>query len=253
MVPARAANAHRRFTGTAAALARAHAVRHELAALARRFLATTTAGTDHRYWFALAYVHATDSILHAVHTGRYERPDLMLRAVHEFHRIYRANLAQPGAHWKTALHPLDTPESTTLLSVYRAVRPQVIAHIQHDLPVVLARVYRRGTPLAALEADYRTTALQLGRAVRAFLRELQRHLRPAERRLLALLECCGLVSMPVTALVLADRRVARRKHLDTVHDRKLRARAPSGTRRDREDRSSGPQIRVYTARERARG
>lgn len=103
---------------------------------------------DPRHWFARVYQYVTEALLAHVRSGEVTHPLWALRLVPRFHVLYDRNVArgegrEPGeveTHWRQAFDAISTADGSAL-AFWRAVVAGARAHIEGDLPRVLADVW----------------------------------------------------------------------------------------------------------------
>lgn len=127
---------------------------------------------DPRRWFTEVYAFVTDELIRAVLSGAIRHPAWVLRLVPGFHRYYADALASPSpeSHWRDAFRKMDRAfdRHRPLDAVGYCILQGMRAHIDEDLPRVLAEVYRSfyagRCDYARLRGDYYSLAPAFARA-----------------------------------------------------------------------------------------
>lgn len=124
-----------------AALDAAHATAAGLRTLAEQM----EAGGDPRHWFSRVYQYVTEAMIEACARREVAHATWTLRLIPRFHDLYGRNLDGPAErHWQEAFDAIDTAGSRTAsaaLPFWRALVAGARAHIEGDLPRVLAATY----------------------------------------------------------------------------------------------------------------
>jgi hypothetical protein len=123
------------------ALEAAHATAERLLVLADEM----EAAGDPRHWFSRVYQYVTEAMVDACRRGEVAHPTWALRLIPRFHDLYRRNLeGMPEPHWQEAFAAIDAAEGergSGALAFWQALVAGARAHIEGDLPRVLAATY----------------------------------------------------------------------------------------------------------------
>ncbi|MCA9582008.1 MAG: SRPBCC family protein [Myxococcales bacterium] len=123
---------------------------------------------DPLYWFAQAYQFVTEGTVAACRASKLVHPAWALRLVPCFHRYFIENLraflgdGDVEAHWQAAFSAARKPEPSPFLQMTQSVVHGVRAHLEEDLPRVLAEVYVRDYQGRADYARFRGDYYALG-------------------------------------------------------------------------------------------
>lgn len=103
------------------------------------------ARNDARHWFTRVYQYVTEAMTAACARGEVAHPTWALRLIPRFHDLYVGSLDDtPEPHWQEAFDAIVAASGDTAsaaLPFWRALVAGARAHIEGDLPHVLAAVY----------------------------------------------------------------------------------------------------------------
>jgi hypothetical protein len=103
------------------------------------------AGGDPRYWFSRVYQYVTEAMVEACARGEVAHATWALRLIPRFHELYIRSLdGTPEPHWQTAFDAIGAAagaQASGPLPFWRALICGATAHIDGDLPRVLAATY----------------------------------------------------------------------------------------------------------------
>lgn len=100
------------------------------------------AGGDARHWFSRVYQYVTEAMVEACARGDVAHPTWALRLVPRFHQLYLRSVdGSPEPHWRDAFQAIDAAGSSGPLAFWAALVAGARAHIEGDLPRVLAATY----------------------------------------------------------------------------------------------------------------
>lgn len=103
------------------------------------------ASGDARHWFSRVYQYVTEAMIEACARGEVAHPTWALRLIPRFHDLYVQSLDGTAApHWQEAFEAIEaggTETSSGALPFWRALVAGARAHIEGDLPPVLAANY----------------------------------------------------------------------------------------------------------------
>lgn len=101
---------------------------------------------DARQWFGRVYQYVTEEMIAACSRGEVAHTTWALRLIPRFHALFARSLdGTPEPHWREAFAAIDRAarsDSSGALSFWRALVAGARAHIEGDLPRVLASTYR---------------------------------------------------------------------------------------------------------------
>lgn len=147
---------------------------------------------DPRHWFSRVYQYVTEAIVDACAGGEVAHPTWALRLAPGFHALYVASLDGPAEpHWREAFDAIagaDRQGGSGALAFWRALVAGARAHIEGDLPRVLAATY--GEHYAGrcdyerFRADFLLLAASLQRAWSRLAAEVPARWSPPSLRLL---------------------------------------------------------------------
>ncbi|HVL97798.1 MAG TPA: DUF5995 family protein [Egibacteraceae bacterium] len=150
------------------------------------------AGGDARHWFSRVYQYVTEAMIEACARGDVAHPTWTLRLIPRFHDLYVRSVdgsAEP--HWQEAFEAIDAAGSATAsgaLPFWRALVAGARAHIEGDLPRVLAATYadhyRHRCDYARFRADFLLLATPLQAAWHRLAGEVPPRWFPAHLRML---------------------------------------------------------------------
>jgi uncharacterized protein YndB with AHSA1/START domain len=100
---------------------------------------------DGRFWFARVYQYVTEALRDASDRGEVTHPSWVMRLIPGFHDLFRQSVdGPPEEHWRQAFSAIAEVEATgasSAMAFWRALVTGARAHIEGDLPLVLAEVY----------------------------------------------------------------------------------------------------------------
>lgn len=103
------------------------------------------AAADARHWFTRVYQYVTEAMIDACVRGAVAHPTWTLRLIPRFHDLYLSSVSgAPEPHWQEAFDAIDAAASeraSAALPFWRALVAGARAHIEGDLPRVLAATY----------------------------------------------------------------------------------------------------------------
>jgi len=137
-----------------------------------RLGAEMEAAGDDRFWFARVYRYVTEEIRDACRRDEVTHRSWALRLVPRFHALFAKSVEGPAeAHWQKAFEAitsLDTTGGSSAMAFWEAIVAGARAHIEGDLPRVLADVhvdhYTGRCDYVRFRADYLLLAPALQRA-----------------------------------------------------------------------------------------
>lgn len=145
-----------------------------VAASQREMAEAMLAAGDTRHWFSRVYQYVTEAMIAACRVGTPTHPAWVLRLIPRFHALYGAAVAgsAPAPHWRDAFERIAKAEGASggsaAVGFWQALVAGAKAHIEGDLPVVLADVYRTWyadrCDYVRFRADYLVLAAPLAEA-----------------------------------------------------------------------------------------
>lgn len=114
---------------------------------------------DARHWFSRVYAYVTEAMVQACERGEVAHPTWALRLIPRFHELYLRSVdGSPEPHWREAFQAIDAAGSSGPLAFWGALVAGARAHIEGDLPRVLAATYtdhyRRRCDYERFRADF---------------------------------------------------------------------------------------------------
>lgn len=151
-----------------AAVEAAHATARALRVSAEEMQARA----DPRHWFSRVYQYVTEAMIEACARGDVAHPTWAVRLIPRFHQLYLRSVdGDPEPHWQEAFRAIESAASdgaSAALPFWRALVAGAQAHIDGDLPRVLAATYldhyRARCDYARFRADFLLLAAPLQQA-----------------------------------------------------------------------------------------
>lgn len=130
----------------------------ELAARRARFLTTG----DLREVFSVFYYHTTTAILRRVKNGAVSGGDLIVEMIVDFYGDYDRNRSPAAreAHWQPYYALAAGAKARNFKTGRELIQRGIEAHIDHDLPQVLMRLFQRHPDLRGPRLDKFEAALE---------------------------------------------------------------------------------------------
>ena len=132
------------------------------------------ASGDTRHWFSRVYQYVTEAMVEACRSGTVTHRAWVLRLIPRFHELYDAAIqgTAPAPHWQAAFAAIERANqasgASAAVGFWQALIAGARAHIEGDLPLVLADTYRTfyagQCDYVRFRADYLVLAAPLGQA-----------------------------------------------------------------------------------------